>query len=125
MLGDRAVVFIGPPGSGKSTHVLRLLGLGAEFLADDLAIVRRVGDGLEMLPFREVANFNRSSLAQFPELADYLADTPLRGDGKHCVDIHARFGKKGSPARTARRGGAAPSGSRFLDATLPAGAGSG
>jgi hypothetical protein len=105
--------------------VLHLLGLGAEFLADDLAIVRRVSDGLELLPFREVANVNRSSLARFPELAGYLADTPLRGDGKHCVDIHARFGKR---ARQRALPGAvvrAPSGPLFLDATLPAGAGSG
>jgi hypothetical protein len=94
VLDGRAVVLSGPPGSGKSTHVLRLLNLGAQFIADDLAILHRVGGRLEMLPLREVANVNRSSLDRFPELASRLANSPLREDGKHCVDIPTCFGQR-------------------------------
>jgi len=91
-LGNQAVVLSGPPGSGKSTQVLRLLLRGAQFLADDLAIIH-CGDGrLEMIAFREVANVGRRTVERFPELRD-VAGAPLRGDGKYCVDVPAYFGQ--------------------------------
>ncbi|MBN1505282.1 MAG: hypothetical protein JW955_00465 [Sedimentisphaerales bacterium] len=91
-MGDRAVVLSGPPGSGKSTHVLRLLLHGVQFLADDLAIIHRGEGGLEMIAFREVANVGRRTIEHFPELRG-VAGAPLRGDGKYCVDVPAYFGQ--------------------------------
>jgi hypothetical protein len=91
-IGNRAVVLSGPPGSGKSTHVLRLLLHGAQFLADDLAIVHRSDSGLEMIAFREVANVGRRTLDHFPELAN-VSTAPLRADGKFCVDVPSYFGQ--------------------------------
>jgi hypothetical protein len=92
-LGNRAVVLSGPPGSGKSTQVLRLLRHGTQFLADDLAIVHRGDQGLEMMAFREVASVGARTLERFPELHD-LATAPLRGGGKYCVDVPAYFGQQ-------------------------------
>jgi len=93
VLGDRTVMLTGPTGSGKSTHVLRMLLRGASFLADDLAILSREADGVWAYPFREVANVNQGSMRRFPELA-FLDRAPLRGDGKYCVDVGQFFDQK-------------------------------
>ena len=89
-LNGRAIFLSGPPGSGKSTHVLRLLLRGASFVADDLAFLHSGANGLRLLRFREVANVNARTLEVFPELS-HLRDAPLRGDGKYCISIPARF----------------------------------
>lgn len=85
-----AVFLNGPPGSGKSTHVLRMLTRGASFVADDLAFLHAGAGGLRLLRFREVANVNTRTLEMFPELS-HLRDAPVRGDGKYCVSIAERF----------------------------------
>lgn len=85
-IDGRAIVLSGPAGSGKSTHVLRLLNSGAKFLADDLMIVSRNAEGLRLMPYREVANARKGSVEKFPELG-YLSACTLRGDGKYCVDL--------------------------------------
>lgn len=89
-LSGRALMFTGPPGSGKSTHVLRLVKRGAHFLADDLAILHRHAGEIVMRPFREVANVSVDSMQIFPELAD-LKGCPLRGDKKLFVSIVDRL----------------------------------
>lgn len=38
-LGDRGVILLGPPGSGKSDLALRLIGRGARLIADDRVVV--------------------------------------------------------------------------------------
>lgn len=88
----KAVVFSGPPGSGKSTHVLRMLLKGFDFIADDLAILASDSGKIKMMPFREVANVNKHSMERFPELS-FLANSFLRGDGKYTVDISKNFSK--------------------------------
>jgi serine kinase of HPr protein (carbohydrate metabolism regulator) len=93
-LEGRTVMLSGPPGSGKSTQVLRMLQRGASFLADDLAILSREGAELWAYPFREVANVNAGTLQRFSGELGQLADSPLRGDGKHCVDIGRHFGQR-------------------------------
>lgn len=92
-LDNRTIILSGPPGSGKSTHVLRLLLHGTQFLADDLAIIHRSKSGLEMMAFREVANVGHNSLECFPELQD-LANAPLRGDDKYCIDVSTYFNQR-------------------------------
>lgn len=87
-----AIMLTGPPGSGKSTHVLRMLQLGADFLADDLAILRRHQGKVQLLPLREVANVNSKTLDRFSELS-HLRSAPLRGDGKFSVNIRKYFGQ--------------------------------
>jgi hypothetical protein len=89
-LHGKAVFLNGPPGSGKSTHVLRMLMRGACFVADDLAFLHAGANGLRLLRFREVANVNTRTLDVFPELA-HLRDAPVRGDGKYCISIPERF----------------------------------
>lgn len=90
-LGNRAIVLTGPPGSGKSTHVLRMLQKGAQFLADDLAVVHRSPKGIKMLSFREVVNVSGNVLGTFPELT-FLRDCPKRGDGKYSVNVKNKMG---------------------------------
>ena len=92
---NRAVFLSGPPGSGKSTHVLRMLLRGATFLADDLAILRSFPAGLRLLPFREVANVNADSTTVFPEL-DFVRNMPQRGDGKFAINVPRHFGTETS-----------------------------
>lgn len=90
----RAIFLTGPPGSGKSSHVLRMLLRGTEFLADDLAILCRNDDGsLNLLPLREVANVHQGTLKMFPELS-FLESSPLRGDGKFIVNVPRRLEKQ-------------------------------
>jgi len=101
VVNGHTVMFSGPPGSGKSTQVLRLLLQGAHFLADDLAILRRSEQGLCMQPLREVANVSPISKQHFPEL-EFLDRCPVRGDGKRMVDIHSILGQ--SAAQEARPG---------------------
>ena len=43
-LGDRGIVLLGPPGSGKSDLALRLIDRGACLVADDQLAVERQGD---------------------------------------------------------------------------------
>lgn len=45
-LAGRAVLFLGPAGSGKSGHGLALMALGAELVADDRCVVRRRAEAL-------------------------------------------------------------------------------
>ncbi|MGA2138653.1 MAG: hypothetical protein ABSH14_07300 [Verrucomicrobiia bacterium] len=89
-VNGHAVFLNGPPGSGKSTHVLRMLMRGASFVADDLAFLHSGAGGLRLLRFREVANVNARTLEVFPELS-HLRDAPVRGDGKYCISIPERF----------------------------------
>lgn len=89
-LNGRAVFLNGPPGSGKSTHVLRMLTRGAAFVADDLAFLHSEPEGMRLRRFREVANVNTQTLDMFPELS-HLHDAPVRGDGKFCISIPKRF----------------------------------
>ncbi|MFB0564758.1 MAG: hypothetical protein ACETWK_03680 [Candidatus Aminicenantaceae bacterium] len=91
-IGNKAVILSGPPNSGKSTQVLRLVLRGARFLADDLAILHNSDRGLKMMAFREVANVNRQTLERFSEL-HHLEKAPLRSDGKYCIDIQTYFGQ--------------------------------
>ncbi len=85
--GDQSIVLSGPPGSGKSTHILRMVNEGLSFLADDLVILHRHKiEGIQLFPFREVSNVHSATLDTFPEL-QYLKNCPRRGDGKYCVDI--------------------------------------
>lgn len=92
-LRGKAVMLTGPPGSGKSTHVLRLLQKGARFLADDLALLRRDAKSLMLEPFREVANVHMESINRFPELSR-LRTGPQRGDGKYSIDIITFFNQQ-------------------------------
>lgn len=85
-LTGRGVLLIGPPGSGKSTHVLRMVKRGANFLADDLMLIHRQGEDILLRPFREVANLGEGSVERFPEMA-FIKRAPRRGDGKFQVDI--------------------------------------
>lgn len=90
----RAVIFVGPPGSGKSTQILRLLLHGADFLADDLAILSRESDGeLRLHPLRGVANVHKSTMNMFQELA-FLKSAPCRGDDKFTIDIERYFNQR-------------------------------
>lgn len=89
-VNGKAVFLSGPPGSGKSTHVLRMLARGAAFVADDLAFLHAGAEGLRLLRFRDVANVHARTLDLFPELSR-LRDAPLRGDGKYCVSIPKWF----------------------------------
>ncbi len=41
-IGGRAVLLVGPPGSGKSDLALRLIDRGATLIADDRVIVTRI-----------------------------------------------------------------------------------
>lgn len=90
-LDGRAMVFTGPPGSGKSTHVLRSVLRGAGFLADDLGLLSRKNNELVMRPFREMANVGQQTMDLFPELAKFR-NCPIRGEGKYCVSIPERLG---------------------------------
>lgn len=93
-IDGKAIILIGPTGSGKSTHVLRMLSRkGVEFLADDLMILHRSGDKLILMPFREVANLGDESVQRFPEMK-FLTGAPRRGDGKFQVGIEEYFNKK-------------------------------
>jgi len=49
-LSGAGILFIGPPGSGKSTEALRLIARGAELVADDQVVLRRAGDRLLAAP---------------------------------------------------------------------------
>ena len=86
MINGRAIILSGPPGSGKSTHVLRMLLAGADFLADDLAILHQDNGDSYFYPLREVANVHVGSIQAFPELS-FIKDAPCRGDGKFMVNI--------------------------------------
>ena len=93
VVNGRAVIISGPPGSGKSTHVLRMMLAGADFLADDLAILHQNAGQLYFYPLREVANVHVGSIDTFPEL-DFIKGAPHRGDGKFLVNIPHYFGRK-------------------------------
>jgi HPr kinase/phosphorylase len=45
-LDSRAVLITGPAGSGKSALALELIATGAQLVADDGVILRRVGDSI-------------------------------------------------------------------------------
>ncbi len=92
-VNGRAVIFSGPPGSGKSTHVLRMLLAGADFLADDLAILLQDDGQTYFYPLREVANVHIGSVQAFPELT-FIKDAPHRGDGKFLVNVPQYFNRK-------------------------------
>ena len=49
-IGSRAVLLVGPSGSGKSDLALRLIDRGAVLIADDRVVVTRVGDRLLAAP---------------------------------------------------------------------------
>jgi hypothetical protein len=89
-LNGRALFLTGTSGSGKSTHVLRMVARGASFVADDLALLSQTPQGVRLSRFREVANVVPEALKQFPELA-HLCGAPVRGDGKHSVSIPEYF----------------------------------
>ena len=54
-LGNRAVLLIGPSGSGKSDLALRLIDRGARLIADDRAVLTRHGDGVLAAPPATIA----------------------------------------------------------------------
>lgn len=89
----RAIILIGPPGSGKSTHVLRMVLRGANFLADDLMLMHPQGDNIILMPFREVANLGEGSVDRFSEMS-FIKKAPRRGDGKFQVAISEFFDKQ-------------------------------
>jgi serine kinase of HPr protein (carbohydrate metabolism regulator) len=49
-IGGRAVLLVGPSGSGKSDLALRLIDRGAVLIADDRVALTRVGDHLTAAP---------------------------------------------------------------------------
>lgn len=91
-LHGKAVVLTGPPGSGKSTHIIRMLQQGADFLADDLAILYKKDDEIQVRALREVADLGEETLKRFPEL-QMLSELPIRGNEKFQVDIKEQFNK--------------------------------
>jgi hypothetical protein len=99
-IDGKAIILIGPTGSGKSTHVLRMLCRdGVDFLADDLMILHRSGEELILMPFREVANLGDESVQRFPDMK-FLTSAPRRGDGKFQVSIEEYFNKKAVESAT-------------------------
>jgi hypothetical protein len=101
-INGKAVILIGQPGSGKSTHVLRMLMKGAKFLADDLLIMKEEDGEITLMPFREVANLGSGTVERFADMA-FLTEAPrrgeeflpnTRGDGKYQVSIADHFGQK-------------------------------
>jgi hypothetical protein len=95
VINGKAVILSGPSGSGKSTQVLRMLMAGADFLADDLAILINNDGQTLFYPLREVANVHVGSIETFPEL-EFIKNAPLRGDGKFLVSIPEYFHKNAS-----------------------------
>lgn len=89
------IVLSGPPKSGKSTHVLRLMIKGAEFIADDLGMLYRNEEGVWLSPFREVADVRKDTMARFPELA-FLSDAEVRDEDKYTVKVPQYFGEIGA-----------------------------
>jgi hypothetical protein len=95
-LNGRAIFLTGSSGSGKSTHILRMLARGASFVADDLALLRSGSAGLRLMQFRDVANLKTETVDTFPELS-HLRNAPIRGDGKFSISIPERFPGKVIP----------------------------
>ena len=54
-VAGRAVMIVGPPGSGKTSLVLELITRGGTLVADDQAVLCRRGDSIEVSPPPELA----------------------------------------------------------------------
>lgn len=54
-IGGRALLIMGPPGSGKSSLALALIDRGAQLIGDDAIMLDRIGDGLIASPPPNIA----------------------------------------------------------------------
>ena len=55
VIGGRAILIEGPPGSGKSSLALALIDRGAKFVGDDAVTLTRAGDRLLASPHPTIA----------------------------------------------------------------------
>lgn len=54
-VGERALLILGAPGSGKSALALDLMALGATLVSDDRTVLRRAGDAVTASPHPRLA----------------------------------------------------------------------
>lgn len=83
----QAALLIGQSGSGKTTAGLALVRAGWGFLANDLALLRRVGEEFQILSCPERVQVAADSASFFPELGALVGST-LEKTGFHAEDIY-------------------------------------
>jgi HprK-related kinase B len=72
-LGDRGMAFAGFSGAGKSSLALHVMNEGSDFVSNDRLLIRRNGDGLDMLGVAKLPRVNPGTLLNNPRLSDLLS----------------------------------------------------
>jgi hypothetical protein len=73
----RAILLAGPSGSGKTTAGLSLISAGWRFLANDVVLLRRLGDTVFALPTPGGIGLTAQTIRMIPSLAAQLRELRL------------------------------------------------
>jgi hypothetical protein len=95
---DKGYLFVGEPGSGKSTTALTLVRQGWHYISDDAVLLQDQPGAIKALSFRKTFNIDAHLTNYFPEIRHHLLGPVTADNPKRFLDVEHVYGNRFRPA---------------------------
>lgn len=99
-VADRGIgyVFLGNPGSGKSSMALNLVHQGWHYASDDSLLLKSNGKTVEVLSFRKIFYIDPAVASKYSEFATLISKKSNAADSKYFLDLEKVYPEQFQPS---------------------------